>query len=62
MALSEQAMANFAATTMSTGYRSRYNLKFVAQARSRGLCYWKEVQEKLRRYLYFADKGTASRP
>ena len=61
MTLSEQAMANVAATAISTGYRSRYNLKFVAQARSMGLWYWTEVQEKLRRYLYFADKGTASK-
>ena len=59
--LAEQAIANFADTTMSTGYKSRHNLEFVAQARSMGMWYWTEVQEELGRYLYFADKGPASR-
>ena len=27
-----------------------------------GLWYWTEVQEELERYLYFADRGPASKP
>ena len=61
LTLMEQAMANFAGTTIRTGYRSRHNLEFVAQTRSMGMWHWTEVQEELSRYLYFADKGPASR-